>query len=204
MLDYIIIITKIATINTLFFLNNMVKCMHKLKEKRVFMIRLRDIKIRENLTEEQVFQKAISKNKIKPEEVEKWYIQRKSIDARKKDDIYFNYSIDLELKDKKKELKYEQVEENKFPTINVNRKSSYNPVIIGAGPAGLFAGLILVQNGIKPIILERGKKVEERIKDVQEFIQNKKFNTSSNIQFGEGGAGTFSDGKRDTGSSAGV
>lgn len=168
------------------------------------MIRLKDIKIREDLSNEQVFQKAISKNKIKQEEVSKWYIYKKSIDARKKDDIYYNYTIDLELKDKNKEKKYEQVEEYKFPEIKVTRKSEYQPVIIGAGPAGLFAGLILVDNGIKPIILERGKQVDERIKDVEEFIKNKKFNISSNIQFGEGGAGTFSDGKLNTGNTSGV
>ena len=168
------------------------------------MIRIRDIKIRENLTEEQVFQKAILKNRINLEEVVTWYIYKKSIDARKKEDIYYNYTIDLELKDKKKEAKYEQVEEYKFPEIEVNRKSNVSPIIIGAGPAGLFAGLILVEYGIKPIILERGKQVEERIKDVEEFIQNKKFSTSSNIQFGEGGAGTFSDGKLNTGNSAGI
>ena len=168
------------------------------------MIRLKDIKIREDLTNEQVFQKAISKNKIKPEEVSKWYIYKKSIDARKKEDIYYNYTLDLELKDKKKENKFEKVEEYKFPEIQVTRNSKYPPIIIGAGPAGLFAGLILVENGLKPIILERGKKVEERIKDVEDFIQNKKFNTASNIQFGEGGAGTFSDGKLNTGNSAGI
>lgn len=166
------------------------------------MIRLKDIKIREDLSEEEVFQKAISKNKIKPEEVYEWYIYKKSIDARKKEDIYYNYTIDLELKDRKKEAKYERVEKYKFPEMNVARKSEYKPVIIGAGPAGLFAGLILVKNGIKPIILERGKKIDERIKDVEEFIQNKRFNTSSNIQFGEGGAGTFSDGKLNTGNSS--
>jgi len=168
------------------------------------MIRIRDIKIRENLTEKQVLQQAIAKNKIKSEEVVKWYIQRKSIDARKKEDIYFNYTIDLELKDKQKEKKYEQVKEYKFPEIKVERNSLYQPVIIGAGPAGLFAGLMLVQNGIKPIILERGKQVEERIKDVENFIKNKKFDKSSNIQFGEGGAGTFSDGKLNTGNSADI
>ena len=168
------------------------------------MIRLKDIKIREDLSNEQVFEKAISKNKIKQEEVSKWYIYKKSIDARKKDDIYYNYTIDLELKDKKKEKKYEQVEEYKFPEIKVTRKSEYAPVIIGTGPAGLFAGLILVDNGIKPIILERGKQVEERIKDVEEFIKNRKINPSSNIQFGEGGAGTFSDGKLNTGNSSGI
>ena len=168
------------------------------------MIRLKDIKIREDLTNEQVFQKVISKNKIRSEEVSKWYIYKKSIDARKKEDIYYNYTIDLELKDKKKESKFEKVEEYKFPEIKIGRKSECAPVIIGAGPAGLFAGLILVNNGLKPIILERGKKVEERIKDIEEFIKNKKFSTSSNIQFGEGGAGTFSDGKLNTGNSAGI
>lgn len=166
------------------------------------MVRLKNIKIRENLTEGEVFKKAVSKNKIKPEEVSKWYIYKKSIDARKKEDIYYNYTLDIELKDKKKEKRYEQVEEYKFPAINVMRKSEYSPVIIGSGPAGLFAGLILVDNGIKPIILERGKQIEERIKDVEEFAQNRKFNVSSNIQFGEGGAGTFSDGKLNTGNSS--
>lgn len=166
------------------------------------MIRIKDIKIRENLTEEQVFEKAIKENKIRQEEVSKWYIYKRSIDARKKGYIYYNYTIDIELKNKKKEMKYEEIEEYKFPEIKVVRNSKYNPVIIGAGPAGLFAGLILVQNGIKPIILERGKQVEERIKDVEEFIQNKEFKTNSNIQFGEGGAGTFSDGKLNTGNSS--
>lgn len=168
------------------------------------MVRLRDVKIRENLTDEKAFEKAISKNKIKKEEIKKWYIYKKSIDARRKEDIYYNYTFDIELNDKNKEKKYEQVEEYKFPKINVRHKSEYLPIIIGAGPAGLFAGLILVDNGIKPIILERGKSVEERIKDVEEFIRNKKFNTSSNIQFGEGGAGTFSDGKLNTGNSTGI
>ena len=168
------------------------------------MIRIRNIKIRENLNEEEVFKKAILKNKIKPEEVEKWYIYKKSIDARNKEDIFYNYTIDVELKDKKKERRFEKVEQIEFPKINVNRKSEYHPVIIGAGPAGLFAGLIMVNNGVKPIILERGKQIEERIKDVEDFIQNRKFNTVSNIQFGEGGAGTFSDGKLNTGNSSNV
>ena len=166
------------------------------------MIRIKDIKIREDLSETEVLKKALVKNKIKPEEVEKWYIYKKSIDARKKEDIYYNYTIDIELKDKKKEKKYEQVEKYKFPEIKVIRKNQVSPVIIGAGPAGLFAGLILVENGIKPIILERGKQIEERIKDVEDFIQNRKFNTTSNIQFGEGGAGTFSDGKLNTGNTS--
>lgn len=168
------------------------------------MIRIKDIKIREDLTEEQVFKKAISKLKINEEEVSNWYIYRKSVDARKKEDIYYNYTINLELNDKKKENKFDKFEEEKFPKIIVKRKSTYNPIIIGAGPAGLFAGLILVQNGIKPIILERGKKVEERILDVEKFANKREFDVNSNIQFGEGGAGTFSDGKLNTGNSPSI
>ena len=166
------------------------------------MFRLRNIKIREDLTEEQVFQKAIKANKIKQEEIEKWYIYKKSIDARKKEDIYYNYTIDIKLKNKEKEKRFEQIEEYEFPKIEIKRKSQYKPVIIGSGPAGLFAGLILIENGIKPIILERGKCVEERIKDIEEFKKTRKFNTKSNIQFGEGGAGTFSDGKLNTGNNS--
>lgn len=165
------------------------------------MIRLKDIKIKKDLTEGEVFLQAIEKNKIKQEEVKFWYIYKKSIDARNKSDIYYNYIIDMELIDKNKENKYEKVKQYQFPKIKVSRQSNFRPVIIGTGPAGLFAGLTLVDNGIKPIILEKGKKVEDRIKDVEEFIKNKKFNSSSNIQFGEGGAGTFSDGKLNTGNS---
>ena len=83
------------------------------------MIRLKNIKIKQDLTEEEVLQIAISKNKIRMEEVTKWYIYKKSIDARKKEDIYYNYTLDLELKDKNKEKKYEQVEEYKFPEIKI-------------------------------------------------------------------------------------
>ena len=166
------------------------------------MIRLNNIKIRENISDIEVFKRAIEKNKIKQEEVEEWHIYKKSIDARKKDDIFLNYAIDIQLKDTKRENKFTQVKEEKWPQIEVKRNSKYRPVIIGMGPAGLFAGLLLVDNGIEPIILERGKSVEERIKDVEDFANNRKFSTVSNIQFGEGGAGTFSDGKLNTGSSA--
>ena len=166
------------------------------------MIRLNNIKIRENLSDAEVFKRAIAKNKIKQEEVKEWNIYKKSIDARKKDDIYYNYSINVKLKDVKKENKFGKVKEEKWQEIEVKRNSKYKPVIIGMGPAGLFAGLLLVDNGIKPIILERGKCVEERIKDVENFANNRKFSSTSNIQFGEGGAGTFSDGKLNTGNSA--
>ena len=165
------------------------------------MIRLKNIKIHEDLTDEQVLVKALHKNGLKIDEIENWHIYKKSIDARKKADIFYNYSIDIELKNKSRENKFEKVELNKIPQINVKRKSSKNPIIIGAGPAGLFSALTLIDNGIKPIIIERGKKVEDRIKDVNKFIETREFNEKSNVQFGEGGAGTFSDGKLNTGNS---
>lgn len=166
------------------------------------MIRLKEIKIRENLSEEQILEKVLEKNRIGKDEIKEWRIYRKSVDARKKEDIHYKYVIEVELKDQKRETKFEKVEQYKFPEIQVKRRTEIKPVIIGAGPAGLFAGLILIENGIKPIILEKGKKVEERIQDIEEFTKNKKFNPSSNIQFGEGGAGTFSDGKLNTGNSS--
>ena len=163
------------------------------------MIRLKEIKIRENLSNEEIFEKALAKNKLSKNDVSEWRIYKRSVDARKKDDVHYNYIFDVKLKNSKKEAKFQKVEEYVFPKINIKRKSEIQPVIVGAGPAGLFAGIILIENGVKPIILERGKSVDERVKDIQEFITNRKFDVVSNIQFGEGGAGTFSDGKLNTG-----
>lgn len=163
------------------------------------MIRFRNIKIREDLTNEQIFEKIINANKIKPDEVKKWYINKKSIDARKKEDIYYNYTIDMELIDKKRERKFEIVEVSELNKVNVKCSNLIKPVIIGAGPAGLFAAITLIENGLKPIVIERGQVVEKRLLAIDNFIKNRKFNVNSNIQFGEGGAGTFSDGKLNTG-----
>lgn len=163
------------------------------------MLRINNIKIRNNLEENEIFNFTIDKFRIKKEDIINMYISKQSIDARKKDDIHYIYSIDLELKNENKYKHFEKVKKiNKLQLIS-NRKSNYPPVIIGAGPAGLFAALTLINNGIKPIIIEQGKKVEEREKDIQEFILTGKLNIYSNIQFGEGGAGTFSDGKLTTG-----
>lgn len=166
------------------------------------MYRLNNIKIRGNLTEEQVIDKALSKYKIKKENVKEVYIYKRSVDARDKSDVHYNYAIDVELN---KDINIKGavlVKKYKFEEINVKRNSNFNPVIVGAGPAGLFAALILVDNGIKPIIIERGSCVEKRVKDVDDFINSGKLNTKSNIQFGEGGAGTFSDGKLTTGNNS--
>lgn len=163
------------------------------------MIKITNIKIRADLSDDELFEKIYKKYKINKNDVTEKRIIKKSIDARNKADIFYNYSVELECKNENK-IKNVQIIKKEEPfKIIVNRKSSKRPVIIGAGPAGLFSALTLAQNGIKPIIIEQGKTVDERKKDVEEFQKTGKLNTLSNVQFGEGGAGTFSDGKLTSG-----
>ena len=172
------------------------------------MLRISNIKVRENITDEKLVHQILHKYHIKSSDIIYWNISKKSIDARKKTNIFFNYTIDIEVKDESKypnihKIKLIDIDQNIKDKINANLihslKSEAPPIIVGAGPAGLFAALTLVQNGICPIIIEQGKTVEERKKDVDNFLYNKKLNIASNVQFGEGGAGTFSDGKLTTG-----
>ena len=163
------------------------------------MIRFNNIKIREDLSEEELLNYLCKKERLYKENIISWYIARKSIDARNKNDVFYNYTIDMEY-DGEYDLKnVVHIEKEKLDEIVVRRKSKVRPIIVGCGPAGLFCALTLVENGIKPIIFEQGSKVDERQKEVEDFRLNKKFKTSSNVQFGEGGAGTFSDGKLTTG-----
>ena len=165
------------------------------------MLRLENIKIYKDLTEDEVVFEACQKYKLDFKYVKKYVIYKKSIDARNKDMIFYNYTIDIEYCGNKNIKNVKQVDKEDFKlNIDVKRKAETRPVIIGAGPAGLFCGLILIQNGIKPIIIEQGKKVEDRKKDVDKFLETGILNTNSNVQFGEGGAGTFSDGKLTTNS----
>lgn len=163
------------------------------------MIRISNIKIRSNYNDEELFNYIYKKYKINKANVTEIRIVKKSIDARNKADIFFNYTVELRSKDEEKIKGAEKVEPVCEPKINISRKSQIRPVIIGAGPAGLFAALTFVQNGFKPIIIEQGKSVDDRKKDVDKFIKNGELNNSSNVQFGEGGAGTFSDGKLTSG-----
>ena len=120
-----------------------------------------------------------------------WQIMRKSIDARHRDDIVFLYSVETDPQSVKI-----------FGLSNIIQRSSagaHRPVVVGAGPAGLFAALYLALAGLNPIVLEQGKPVEERQLDVARFWQTGQLEPDSNVQFGEGGAGTFSDGKLNTG-----
>ncbi len=165
------------------------------------MLRINNFKIRKDLSDSEILDLAIEKNNLNKDDITNIFISKKSIDARKKDDVHYSYSIDFEVKNENssKYKKFAKVKKLEYPQFNINRKSTLRPVIVGAGPAGLFAGLTLVQNGFKPIIIEQGKNVEERKKDIEEFQKTGKLDTLSNVQFGEGGAGTFSDGKLTSG-----
>lgn len=124
-------------------------------------------------------------------------IFKKSLDARKKPDIYFVYTILCQASqyprtDKDIEL---YLEENFIENIRPRRKFTTSPVVVGFGPCGMFCGLILSRFGYKPLILERGSDIDRRRQITTNFFQGKGLDTQCNIQFGEGGAGTFSDGK---------
>ena len=163
------------------------------------MVRISNIKVYEDIKDENLIDFVIKKYKIKKEDIIHWYIVKKSIDARKKQDVHYNYSINIELKNKKNYKHFDKVIKKELPKIKVNNINNKKVIVIGAGPSGLFCALTLVQNGITPIVIEQGSKVEKREKQVETFRKTGKLDCLSNVQFGEGGAGTFSDGKLTTG-----
>ena len=169
------------------------------------MIRVRQIKI-DILkdTSDELMNKILKKVNIKKEDILNYTINKKSIDARKKEKIHFVYEVDIEVINEKEILKHNNIDiikldnnEYKFIPSGKN-KLKKRPVIVGSGPAGLFAAYMLAMYGYKPLIIERGKAIDKRIKDVNNFWQTGKLDINSNVQFGEGGAGTFSDGKLNT------
>ncbi len=155
-------------------------------------MKITDVKVFDNISDEDAFKLACKKAKLNISEVSKWKIIKKSVDARDKANVHFSYSFEV-LKNGEEEPLKENLYEVK-DKVNLEKR----PVVIGMGPAGLFSAYTLALNGYKPIVLEQGKCIEERQKDVDEFINNRRLNVNSNIQFGEGGAGTFSDGKLTT------
>ena len=124
-------------------------------------------------------------------------ILHKAIDARDKKNILFVYNVAFDTKNVK--VKLEKYEPIIFDPIVVGSHSSpIRPIVVGFGPAGIFAAYILALNGLKPIVVERGKSLEERSKDVEKFFDTMELDENSNVCFGEGGAGAFSDGKLNT------
>ncbi|WP_445191164.1 NAD(P)/FAD-dependent oxidoreductase [Sphingomonas sp. Tas61C01] len=142
--------------------------------------------------------------RITPRELIRFAVARRAHDARDKTDIMLVYSVDVTLKNEAAILTRFRKDRHVQPTPDTRYKfvaqappggTARRPVVIGTGPCGLFAGLILAQMGLRPIILDRGKMVRERTKDTWGLWRRSVLNPESNVQFGEGGAGTFSDGK---------
>ena len=162
------------------------------------MIRISQLKLPLHHTKEQLRFEVAQKLQKQPEELLEIIIRKKSIDARKKEEIYYSYTVDVAIK---KEAQF--LQRNKKKTITkaeytsyhyekkADRPMKYRPIIVGCGPAGLFCTYYLAKCGYRPILIERGEAVENRIKTVETFWKTGILNPESNVQFGEGGAGTF-------------
>lgn len=166
------------------------------------MLRINQLKLPVDHTWQDLERKAMKLLRVMtPPEI---MVVRRSIDARKKPELYFNYVLDIRVKNQKevyrncdkKQVIIQEEKNYQFPVSEYH--GEIRPVIIGTGPAGLFCGYMLAEAGFKPVLLERGKPVEDRTKDVESFWNTGRLDAESNVQFGEGGAGTFSDGKLNT------
>ena len=168
------------------------------------MLRLTEVKLPLDHPEAEIAIVILKKLQITPEELIRYSIFKRSFDARKRSEISLVYILDVETSQEKALLQRFR----KDPHVMVTPDTSYRlvaqapsdlgirPIVIGSGPCGMFAGLLLAQMGFRPILLERGKAVRDRTVDTFAFWKKKDtLNPESNAQFGEGGAGTFSDGK---------
>ncbi|MCR4601307.1 MAG: hypothetical protein K5767_06190 [Clostridia bacterium] len=174
------------------------------------MLRIDQLKLKMNEPVSALPSKIAKALRMKDLKITEWKVVRESVDARKKPDIRFNYTVDFTAADEKRllekaskirgvSLKLAPDRDYHIHTINGDLPEEQRPVIAGLGPCGLFAALILAEAGARPIVLERGRSVEQRTADVEHFWETGELDPSSNVQFGEGGAGTFSDGKLTTG-----
>jgi len=161
------------------------------------MLRLTDIKLPLDHPPQALKAAILKRLKIPAEALLDWRIYKRGHDARNKNAIFYIYTVDVTLKDESrapKDARPAPDMDYKF-VAQAPARPFQRPVVVGAGPCGLFAALILAQSGFRPIILERGKEVRERTKDTWGLWRRSVLNPESNVQFGEGGAGTFSDGK---------
>lgn len=169
------------------------------------MIRITQVKLPITHTYEDLLIRTAKLLRISDDQIKSIRIVKQSVDARKREDICYSYVLDVETD--REEL---VVKRSRNANASVSREKPYRfpasgagrltvpPVIIGSGPAGLFCGLMLARHGYRPLILERGGSVEERTKQVKAFWDEGRLDPNCNVQFGEGGAGTFSDGKLNT------
>ena len=171
------------------------------------MIRVSQVKLPAVHSQEKLRQKVCKILRVEDRLIDTIFIRKKSIDARKKPELFAIYTVDVALKNGKEaqivskcksaSVTVAPVEQYHFPTEG-SKQMAHPPVVIGFGPAGMFCSLMLARYGYRPIVLERGRKVEERTRDVERFWAEGILDPVSNVQFGEGGAGTFSDGKLNT------
>ena len=167
------------------------------------MLRLKEVKLPLDHTEADLKAAVLQKLKISEKDLESYKVFKRSYDARKKSDITLVYTLDVETPKQKQLLKQFKKKGRVSATPDMDYRYvakapdslTTRPIVIGVGPCGMFSALLLAQMGFKPIVLERGKAVHERSQDTFGFWSKSKFNPTSNAQFGEGGAGTFSDGK---------
>ena len=167
------------------------------------MIRLTELRLPLEHTPEQLTAAVLQRLGLNPHDLLELRIHKRSPDARKKSALQFVYSLDLELADEAAVLARFKDDTHVKPTPDLAYQFvakapaslPLRPVVVGFGPAGIFAALILAQMGFRPLVLERGRKVRERTKDTWDLWRRHELHPESNVQFGEGGAGTFSDGK---------
>ena len=170
------------------------------------MIRIRDIALPPEHNPHQLQFEAAQLLRVNNSKVRQLRIVRRSVDARKKPDVKIIYTIDVAVDgNEQKIIRNSGCKRASIAPVSYYKppkkapQSENRPVVIGFGPAGMFAALILAIAGLKPLVLERGEDAATRHEKVEEFFSTGRLNTMSNVQFGEGGAGTFSDGKLNTG-----
>jgi len=167
------------------------------------VIRITELRLPLEHKPEELTAAVLQRLKLDPAELIGLRIHKRSPDARKKSALLFVYSLDLELKNEAEILKRFEDDPHVKPTPDMSYQFvahaptnlPLRPIVVGFGPAGIFAALILAQMGFKPLVLERGRKVRERTQDTWDLWRRHNLHAESNVQFGEGGAGTFSDGK---------
>ncbi len=170
------------------------------------MIRIRELRQELDADRDDLLRSAAKALRLEPRQIKSLSLVRRSVDSRKKEDVHFRFTVDVEVFGDEDHLlsrlhssRIEKAADPVYLRPENRRISSLRPVIVGFGPAGIFAALVLARAGLRPLVLERGNDVETRTADIQRFFKTKRLNTESNVQFGEGGAGTFSDGKLTTG-----